>query len=355
MRLAVLYLARLLGLFAAAQYLTRKRLRILCYHGFSLGDEHEVLPHVFMRREVFERRMQILKRRRLPVIPLDEAVRKLQAGEIRNAETVITFDDGWLSNLTVAAPILDGLHFPACVYVTTGHLAAGPEVFNVILYYMLVRSRGRTLVLDGLDPGIDGSYAIEDDPVALKDRLAAAAERAFPDLSDQQRLLRPIARALGFELDELLAGGRFQLLRRSEIGALHERGFDIQLHTHTHRLPEDSFETVADEITRNRQALTALLGTTPSHFCYPSGRYYPQHLEWLKKLSITSATTCDPGMNDSRTGVLRLRRYLDSDRGSDLVFEAEVCGLRELLRITRSRLAPASHLERGHGGQREAH
>jgi peptidoglycan/xylan/chitin deacetylase (PgdA/CDA1 family) len=341
MRDAVLYLARLLGLFALAQFLTRKRLRILCYHGFSLGDEHEVLPHVFMRREVFARRMQILKRRGLPVIPLDDAVRKLQAGEINNAETVITFDDGWLSNLTVAAPILDQLDFPACVYVTTAHLTAGPEVFNVLLYYMLVRTRERTLTLQGLHPTIDGSYPIEGDPVALKDQLAENAERAFPELSEQQRLLHPIAAALGFDLGQLLANGRFQLLQRSEIEALHRRGFDVQLHTHTHRLPEDSFEGMADEITRNREALSALLGGVPSHFCYPSGRYRPQHLEWLRKLDIDSATTCDPGMNGKAAEVLRLGRYLDGNHLGDIAFEAEVCGVRELFRVLRSRLMPA--------------
>src|SRR5262249_43485034 len=188
---------------------------------------------------------------------------------------------------------------------------------------------------------IDGSYAIEGDPVGLRDLLAERAERAFPDLLDQQRLLRPIAAALGFELEQLLARGRFSLLRRDEIDSLHRRGLDVQLHTHTHRLPEDSFESMADEVPRNRQVLSALLGPVPSHFCYPSGIYRPQHLEWLRKLDIGSATTCDPGMNDRTTGVLRLRRYLDSDHLSDIAFEAEVCGLRELLRLLRSRLSPA--------------
>jgi peptidoglycan/xylan/chitin deacetylase (PgdA/CDA1 family) len=333
---AALYIARFLGLFALAQHLTRRRLRILCYHGFSIGDEYQVAPNMFMRRQTFERRMRILKKRRIPVLPLDEAVERLKAGEISHAETVITFDDGWASNLTVAAPVLAAFRYPACVYVTTEHLAAGTEGFNVALYYLLHRSRSPILRLEGLHPALDGSYEIAADPSPLQCTLAEAAERAFPRLSERQQLLRPIAQALGMDLDEVLAGGRFRLLQRSEIGALYSRGVDIQLHTHTHNLPDDSFEKMAGEISQNRHALEEILGRVPTHFCYPSGKYHPQHLEWLAKLGIASATTCDPGLNDATTNPLQLRRYLDGDAVSDIVFEAEVSGLRELMRAARS-------------------
>src|SRR6185369_15687797 len=117
-RALVLQLARSLGAFAAAKFITRKRLRILCYHGFSLGDEYQVAPFMFMRAATFERRLAILKRRGVPVIPLDVAVEQLKRGAITRAETVITLDDGWESNLSVGLPVLKRYGFPACVYVT---------------------------------------------------------------------------------------------------------------------------------------------------------------------------------------------------------------------------------------------
>jgi hypothetical protein len=36
---------------------------------------------------------------------------------------------------------------------------------------------------------------------------------------------------------------------------------------------------------------------------------------------------------------LQLSRYLDSEAVSDISFEAEICGLRELARIVRRRLS----------------
>jgi peptidoglycan/xylan/chitin deacetylase (PgdA/CDA1 family) len=339
LRVVGLHVARSLGAFVLAQHLTRNRLRILCYHGFSLGDEHEVEPFMFMRRETFERRMQILKRRRVPVIALHEAVERLQAGEIRNAETVITFDDGWASNLTVGAPILEKFGYPACIYVTTEHIEARAEVFNVVLFYMLSRSREQTLKLENLHPEIDGSYDVPEDVKPLAMHLINAAESAFPQLSDRQRLLQPVALALGLDLDRVLAHDRFRLLKRGEIEELFKRGFEIQLHTHTHRLPASSFEAMADEVVRNRDVLNALLGRMQNHFCYPGGRHQSQHPEWLGRLGIESATTCDPGLNVSTTHRLLLRRHLDSDSCRDIEFEAEVCGLRDLARGVRARVS----------------
>jgi peptidoglycan/xylan/chitin deacetylase (PgdA/CDA1 family) len=334
-----LHIVRFLGGFAIAQFLTRKRLRILCYHGFSIGDEHEVLPHVFMRKETFEERLRIIRKRQLPVIALDEAVKRLRAGTINHAETVLTLDDGWASNLSIGAPILEKFNYPACIYVTTEHLYSGTEVFNVALFYMLCRSPRQTLSLDQVHPRLHGSIEIAEDRVAAAAAVIREAETVFPRLSDRQQLLPRLAQALGMDLDEVLVNGRFRLLARAEMAELSRRGFDIQLHTHTHRLPDTTFDAMADEIARNREALKEILGTVQSHLCYPSGRYSARHLEWLPRLAISSATTCDPGLNYPHAPSLQLKRHLDSDCVSAIVFEAEVCGLRDLARGIRSALS----------------
>ena len=344
LRRYVLYFLRAAGVFALARHLTRKQLRILCYHSFSVGDEHELNPVMFMRAATFEERLRILKRRRIPVVPLDEAVRRLQRGQISNAETVITLDDGWVSNLTIGAPLLEKYGFPACVYVTTQHLEAGTEVFNVALAHMIRRCGRQTLTLQGLHAQIDGTYDIGKDPDAAIISLIRAAERAFP-FRQRQQLLGPIASALGVDLEEVLRDGRFRLLSRSEMQELFRRGLDIQLHSHTHRLPDSGFEAVAEEIVNNRRMIAEVVGVEPRHFCYPSGEHGEQHPEWLRRLGITSATTCHPGLNDVDTPVMLLNRFLDSDRTNPIAFEAEICGVNELLRrlrrtATRARYRP---------------
>lgn len=332
-----LYLARGLGGFALARHLTRHRLRILCFHGFSVGDEYELQPHMFMRSATFERRMKILRKRRFPVIPLDEAVRRLGAGAIHRAETVITIDDGWASTLTIAAPILERYGFPACVYLTTEHLTAGTEVFNVALSYMILRSPHTVLHLEGIHPDLDGAYELRKDPNRTLIALIRAAEKACPALADRQRLLAPLAAALAVDPAKVLCKERFRLLTGAQIRELAGRGFAIEMHTHSHRLPDESFDSMAAEVERNRTELQAVLGKRPSHFCYPSGEYRPQHPQWLRRLGIASGTTCDPGLNAPGTSPFLLKRFLDSDGTSDIAFEAELMGFRELVRMA---LAP---------------
>jgi peptidoglycan/xylan/chitin deacetylase (PgdA/CDA1 family) len=332
----LLHCIRLMGGFALAQRLTRNRLRILCYHGFSISDEHELAPYVFMRTETFARRMRILRNRGLSVISLDEAIDRLRTGAIANGETVLTFDDGWASDLLVM-PILESYRFPACVYITTEHLSAGTEAFNVTLAQMVYRSRRDKISLRDIHPQIDGDYDISDDPVAATSKLLAATAR-ISSLQECQGLLVPLAESLGLNYEAFIEGGRFQFLKPEEITALAATGVSIQLHTHTHRLPDGDFDEMAEEIRKNRAAITDLTGIVPIHFCYPSGKYSACHPDWLARLGVVSGTTCDPGFNNSGDSLLLLKRYLDSENTSDIEFEAEITGVRELLRRTRSSL-----------------
>jgi peptidoglycan/xylan/chitin deacetylase (PgdA/CDA1 family) len=327
---------RIVGGFAIAQRITRNQLRILCYHGFSISDEHELAPYVFMRTETFARRMGILRKRGLTVVSLDEAVDRLRAGAIASGETVITFDDGWASDLLVM-PILEGYGFPACLYITTEHLDAGTEAFNVTLAQMVHRSQRDSISLRNLHPQINGDYIVAGDPAAATAKLLAAAGK-IGSLQECQQLLEPLAEALGLDYATFVAGGRFQFLSKEQITALARKGVSIQLHTHTHQLPSGNFEEMANEIRQNRTAITDLTGIEPIHFCYPSGEHSPLHPEWLARLGIASATTCDSGFNDSDGSLLLLKRYLDSEQTSDIEFDAEITGVRELLRRMRSAL-----------------
>ena len=330
-----------MGGFAIAQRITKTRLRILCYHGFSISDEHELAPYVFMRTETFARRMRILRKRGLTVLSLEEAIERLRAGAITNGETVITFDDGWASDLLVM-PILESYRFPACLYITTEHLTAGTEAFNVSLAQMVHRSQKERIALRNLHPQIDGDYNVAGDPAAATAKLLAAAGR-IGSLQECQRLLEPLAEALGLDYESFVAGGRFQFLSKEQIKALAARGVNIQLHTHTHHLPTENFDEMADEIRKNRAAIADLTGIEPTHFCYPSGEYSPWHPEWLARLGVVSATTCDSGFNGSGNSPLLLKRYLDSEDTSDIEFEAEITGVRELLRRMRlTLLTPAA-------------
>ena len=106
-------------LFALSRRVSRKSLRILAYHGLWTTPGYQYGNHLFMQPEQFEQRMTWLRNSRYPVLPLDEAVQRLDDGSLPDHAVVITIDDGWSSTYTHMLPILEGLGLPATVYVTT--------------------------------------------------------------------------------------------------------------------------------------------------------------------------------------------------------------------------------------------
>src|SRR4051794_22157322 len=98
----VLYAAKRAGLFVLARRLTSGQLRILCYHGLSLEDEHRFRPGLFIRPELLRQRLRTLRQRRFPVIGLDCALQRLAEGDLPPCATVVTFDDGFSSNFSQA-------------------------------------------------------------------------------------------------------------------------------------------------------------------------------------------------------------------------------------------------------------
>jgi len=201
---------------------------------------------------------------------------------------------------------------------------------------MIHRSEVDVLELRGIHPNVDGNYAIRTNYFPAMLSLIAAVEKSFL-FEERISVLRLIARALKLNFDEVIEGRRFRLLTRAEMIELHGCGVDIQLHTHTHRLPPDA-ESTAREITLNRESIREVLGQQKDHFCYPSGMYTPDHVRWLEGLGVRSATTCDTGLNPAGTHPLLLRRFLDREDFDDIQFEAEICGLNDLGRELRGKL-----------------
>jgi peptidoglycan/xylan/chitin deacetylase (PgdA/CDA1 family) len=340
LKVVVLYCLRAAGVFALCRSLTRSKLRILCYHGFAVGDQHEFSPALYMKPRTFEARLRTLQRLGYPVVSLQRGLALLSRNEVANCETVITIDDGWRTTYSLAAPILKSLSFGATIYVTSYYSERGTDVFNVALHYLMWRTLPQSVVVTDFDPRIDGTYQSPHGPAAI---AAAIIRRAETHLQapDRQRLLEYLVATVGLPHGTTL--GQFRLISPAEIAELAAAGFDIQLHTHRHRLSMDDRDEVAREIADNRQRLESWINAPARHFCYPSGKHAQQHPAWLRELGVESATTCEPGLNDQATDPYRLRRFLDSEAFAEIEFEAELSGLGSVLRRLNPRSRRGGH------------
>ena len=68
--------------------------------------------------EQFRMHMEVLRQHYIP-LSLDELVDAARSGDIPETAVAITFDDGYVDNLTTASPILVEAGLPATFFLTT--------------------------------------------------------------------------------------------------------------------------------------------------------------------------------------------------------------------------------------------
>lgn len=339
LKLFLFFMCKVTGLFRLARRATRRHLKILCYHGFALGDEAEFRPKLYITPGSFEQRLAAIHRYGMRVLPLDEAVERLYSRTLPDHALAITIDDGFHATHGLAAPRLRRHGYPATVYLTTYYVEHPVPIFGLAVQYMFWKTRLRRLVLTGVPWHPDATVDL-DDSAARERAMSACIE--FGRRQDTEAQRQAVCEDLGARLDvsyrEIAATKILHLMSPEELAALAGMGVDIQLHTHRHVFPDDRARAER-EIADNRRALERCLDGAPKrHFCYPSGLWTERQHAWLDGLDIASSATCLPGLNSERTPRHALRRFLDGENIHPLEFEAALSGFSDLLR----RLRPGS-------------
>jgi len=345
-RRAVLKTFNAVGL-GKAVLLTRwrqQRVLILGYHGISLDDEHCWDAELYMPASVLRRRLELIREAGCRVLPLDEAVRRMYAGDLPPRSVVLTFDDGTHDFYARAFPIVESFGYPVTVYFTTYYAEFNRPVYDAMLPYLLWKGRDRVLRWPEV-LGSSGEIVLTDDGRRLvKERLARFPLEHGLTGRDKDAMLGRLAALLGVDYDDILRRRLLHLMSLSEARELAARGVDLQLHTHRHRLSfdESGFDR---EIVDNRTRLRRLRDSEPTHFCYPFGVNRPEFLPWLRGSNITSATTCEPGIASPRHDRLLLPRYVDTAGHTEAEFRAWLTGIAALLPRRRQVEAAGPFLE----------
>jgi len=334
LKLIVLYTAKLFGLFHLSRRLTRKGLRIICYHGVEMDDESSFRPSLFMSSKKFSRRMEYLSRKKYPVLDLACGVELLKGDHLPDNAVVITFDDGWCGFYDKALEVLQKKLYPVTVYVTTYYCVKREPIFSLFVQYVFWKTQTKRIDL-GMLGGEQGK--IVDLTIPEKREHAIYIINGLYELMDEskrEQLAEKLCELLELDIDQLRRKEIMCLMSPQQVKEIADQGVDIQLHTHRHRFSENP-GLAKDEITDNKNVLEPLLGKELTHFCYPSGFWRKEHWDMLRASGIQSATTCDPGFNYKDTPELALNRFLDGEHIRQIQFEAEVSGFNEFLRAGR--------------------
>ena len=129
---------------------------VLMYHGF--GERRpEADPHnLFVPRADLERQLRYVRRHRHP-LDLDAYLRGLRVGRWPRRSALVTMDDGYVSTLEVAGPLLRELGIPAVAFVCPGRLGGSSAWMDEMPGEALLDAEGiRALAGFGIEVGAHG-------------------------------------------------------------------------------------------------------------------------------------------------------------------------------------------------------
>ena len=287
----------------AGQLLSRGKLSILIYH--QVMADFDPMRPTEPTAEMFDWQMALLARYFTP-LSLNEALERLAAGTLPANAVCVTFDDGYLNNLTVAQPILAKYRIPATVYVATA-FRQGDNMWNDRIQDLCAdQSRHQLNTAEG--------------PVALGDwpsRIAAAQQ-----LLKQLKYL-PVAERLQavdavYQLNHA-TDYPARMMNETQLQQLAALGLTIGAHTHNHPILKSlDPEAQQTEIAHNKNLLEQILQQPVEHFAYPNGvegrDFDDVAVQLVAAAGFKSAVVTNWGYSTSDTPAHRLKRFTPWDQ-----------------------------------------
>ncbi len=275
------------------------KLNILIYH--RVMPEPDSLRPWEIDQAQFKRQMTWINGV-FNVIPLSQAVEQIKENRLEPRTLAITFDDGYLDNLTVAVPILKAFNYPATFFCTSAWLNGG-LMWNDQVIESVRCWPDTELVLEEL--------GLEPLPVATESDKNSAIEILLPKLKYLNHEQR---NAVAEKMIKKTANPPRLMMNASEIKSLHQAGMDIGGHTHSHPILARISATQAQtEIQKNKAILEEITGAAVELFAYPNGQpnidYSIQHSKLVEKANYLAAVSTKWGFSFDNTDLYQLPRF----------------------------------------------
>jgi peptidoglycan/xylan/chitin deacetylase (PgdA/CDA1 family) len=223
---------------------------------------------------------------------------------------VITFDDGFENNYSVAAPALADLKIPATFYVTTGFIESNSSSWIDMIEYAVERTPRVSLQLSW--PELSGVFESREQKLSLLHQIRQVVKN---DSSiEPYDFAKEIWRQLDVkelepdpQLDQKMSWAQVNELSRNAL-------FTIGGHSHTHRILEflDQPE-LEKEIGTSMEKLRANLDVTVTHYSYPEGMancYSDRVIELLQRQGIVCSPSAEHGLNRVEDDLFHLKRIM---------------------------------------------
>ena len=292
------------------EFLTDENVVIFLFHGVVNSGDHGIRNYngKHILKNEFQEFLDSMVKTGHPVT-MDEVLDFCSGNPLPKKSFAVTFDDGFLNNLTVAVPVLEAFGVPATLYLTTDFIANNRMSWADRIDWAFESKAEVKLLLPWQ------AEAVSAESYTQKINLLEEIRRNVKTVSsfDGDEVATLIQRQLGLEetwkntgeLDQKMNWDDVRTLQQSEL-------FTVGGHTHTHPVMSHlAAAELANEVTFCIKMLESELDVKLRHFSYPEGMaesYSQAVIDKLKNCDILCSPTAQHGTNPILSDPFRLKR-----------------------------------------------
>lgn len=254
---------------------------------FALNRLLEITP------QFFETVLGLLRKAGYDIIPIDALRARLAAPDPSRPFAILTFDDGYVDTLHIAAPILARHQAPFTVYVAPGFADRQAMLWWQVLEDVFRQNGAITLFLP------DGSFSCPPGPLALREKGFRALYWRLRKLDEAglRAAIMALAREAGIDPFARTARDCLDWAGLETLAAL--PGVTIGAHSLTHpRLAKLDADACRAEIGESKTGLETRLARKIAHFAYPIGDRAsagPREFAYAAQAGFETGVTTRPG------------------------------------------------------------
>jgi peptidoglycan/xylan/chitin deacetylase (PgdA/CDA1 family) len=284
------------------RFINRKKIAVFMYHGV-VPDDCPIDSWTLVRENEFRKQMNVLSKyyEVVPIGHIEESRYLPYKG--KKPRAMITFDDGYRNNCSVAFPILKEYGFPATIFICSGLLNQKKMAWYDKVIYSIQRSSCNQIEIEGKN------FSFHHSDRSKRWDLINLLLTYLKKKNEYERniLVDDIENALDVPLDQ---NECFFFLTDEDVRDLHKSGLiTIGAHTANHEiLTNVSIIRAEETIRKNLSDLESLINDPVYYFSYPNGNYNNGILKLLSSTPVKAAFTTISDIYSNRYSMFEIPR-----------------------------------------------
>jgi len=262
--------------------LSSQERRILIYHGVTNNARTDINAR-FISTALFEKQIRFFKKN-FNIVNLNDYF--AGAHHSKKLTIAITFDDGYLNNLTEVLPVLEKYQVPTTFFITTIGKANYDVLWADLLdLYRLTGPKSFTFKSEVYKRGKHEYTGPKGSLKALIKNSGWSIKKELIDviLAENQFINNPQS----FTYFKLLNKKQIQQLARSEYANIGSHGL---YHNCLDKIP---LAEAKDELIKSKAYIEDLIQMDVASIAYPDGRYTPEVVDLAEKIGYTQQLAVD--------------------------------------------------------------